>query len=515
MIEMINKILLVILIALAIMSSCGKEDLSDINYRVSTLEDWRQSVNNNITSLQGLVQALQQKDFVTDVKPLSDGSGYQINFLKNTSIIIRNGGTGITPIIGTKQYTDGKYYWTVNGEWLLSGTTKIQVAGEKGESGLSPRIGANGNWWVGNSDTGVEVQGDAVFAKNGFNNSRNDYLEVTLADGTTKIRLPKYKSFKIGADSSNGVLEISASTTIELKLPDGLKTSDCSAMIAQVVSSRGIGADIQTRSVNSEWKVRVNLPTFTNGVCNNNASVEVTPPTGIDNLEEAVLEITILSNLGTRIETSRNLKKIVMYSLGDYYPDPDVTFNPDKTVASGTAPIGIVFRLSNEVDGKSRSGWIINLKQSLTKLSWGAKTKNDELDTYNGFENMKYIKNMDPDFSNHPAYKYAHDLNPSTTDYTGSSKGIWYLPTFRELHIFYTVYNQSPLNSFGLRYPEHQERFNKKISDAGGMPILSEDYWSSHSERNIENILIFNFYSGNAGWKHFSDLCNVRAISEF
>ena len=32
----------------------------------------------------------------------------------------------------------------------------------KGEDGLTPHIGANGNWWLGNADTGVSANGTKV-----------------------------------------------------------------------------------------------------------------------------------------------------------------------------------------------------------------------------------------------------------------------------------------------------------------------------------------------------------------
>ncbi len=34
-----------------------------------------------------------------------------------------------------------------------------KVQGPAGENGLTPHIGANGNWWVGEEDTGVKAQG--------------------------------------------------------------------------------------------------------------------------------------------------------------------------------------------------------------------------------------------------------------------------------------------------------------------------------------------------------------------
>lgn len=153
------------------MGSCMKEDIDDIRKelqehddRLTSLEEWQKSVNTDISSLQSLVEALEDKDYVTGVTPLADGSGYEISFLKSGKITIKHGekgDDGDTPVISVKQDTDGKYYWTVNGEWLLDGgNNKMPVTGENGDDGETPYIGNNGNWWVGTTDTGVKAQGN-------------------------------------------------------------------------------------------------------------------------------------------------------------------------------------------------------------------------------------------------------------------------------------------------------------------------------------------------------------------
>ena len=149
--------------------SCAKEDIDDIrkelqeqDERLTSLEEWKESVETSISSLQTLIEALEDKDYVTGVTPLADESGYEITFLQSGTITIyhgEKGDTGATPAISVRQDTDGKYYWTLDGEWLLDGTSKIPVTGDKGDDGLTPSIGTNGNWWVGTTDTGIPAQG--------------------------------------------------------------------------------------------------------------------------------------------------------------------------------------------------------------------------------------------------------------------------------------------------------------------------------------------------------------------
>ena len=197
------------------MSGCTKDDIDDIRKelqehgsRLTSLEEWQQSVNTNIASLQGLISALEDKDYVTGVTSLEDGTGYVISFLKSGNMTIKHGEkgeTGVSPVISVKQDdNDGKYYWTVNGQWLLDGDNKFPVTGEKGETGdkgadaVAPqvRINAGTNEWEISTDggtnwttTGVKAtgdQGDAIFAKDGVDNTHEDYVVFTLADGTAK-----------------------------------------------------------------------------------------------------------------------------------------------------------------------------------------------------------------------------------------------------------------------------------------------------------------------------------------
>ena len=113
-------------------------DIENLKNRVKTLEEWQKSVNTDIQSLKSLVEALEDKDYVTAVTPLDDGTGYVISFLKSGNITIKHGekgDNGTTPVISVKQDTDGKCYWTLNGEWLLDNGNKIPVTGEKGDKG--------------------------------------------------------------------------------------------------------------------------------------------------------------------------------------------------------------------------------------------------------------------------------------------------------------------------------------------------------------------------------------------
>lgn len=85
------------------------------------------------------------------------GTGYLITFSTGKTITIYHGkngtdgedgkdgqhGTdGVTPTISVKKDTDGIYYWTVNGDWLLDDGKKVKAEGTDGADG---QPGTDGN----------------------------------------------------------------------------------------------------------------------------------------------------------------------------------------------------------------------------------------------------------------------------------------------------------------------------------------------------------------------------------
>ena len=336
------------------LSSCGddyddselRSDIENLEGRITALEEWQKSVNTDIRSLQSLVAALEDKDYVTAVTPLEDGTGYVISFLKSGNVTIKHGERGeqgekgedgTTPVISVKQDSDGKHYWTVNGEWLLDNGNKMPVTGEKGDKGdkgdkgadaIAPqvRINTDTNLWEISTDggktwtsTGVKAtgdkgntgaqgpQGDAIFAKDGIDYTSDlDNVIFTLVDGT-KITLPRTSALTVGFESYETFMLTLTTNVIDIILPETLKEEDYTALVAEVKNEAGVGMDIQTRAASSPWQVEVTKPTFINGKYQNNAKVTVTA-TGANNGDKAILKITLIDNRGKEISASRVLE---------------------------------------------------------------------------------------------------------------------------------------------------------------------------------------------------------------
>ena len=120
--------------------SALQEQLKDHESRLKELERLTAQQNTNISSLQTIVTALQDKDYVTSVAPINEGDevvGYTITFSKSGAVTIYNGKDGYVPAMSVKQdESDGQWYWTVDGEWLLdSKGGKVRASAEDGEDG--------------------------------------------------------------------------------------------------------------------------------------------------------------------------------------------------------------------------------------------------------------------------------------------------------------------------------------------------------------------------------------------
>ena len=158
--------LLLLTLTVCFFTACHKDiwaELENLDQRVTKLEELCKEMNTNITSLQTIVDVLQSNDFITSIVEIKkDGKvvGYTITFGKHDPITIYHGQNGkdgqngqngadgkdgITPVIGVAQDTDGVYYWTLNGEWLLDDNgNKLPVSGKDGQNGSDGKDGQDG-----------------------------------------------------------------------------------------------------------------------------------------------------------------------------------------------------------------------------------------------------------------------------------------------------------------------------------------------------------------------------------
>lgn len=212
------------LFAVVALTSCKYDDddlwnsVHGLENRVAKLEELCKQMNTNISSLQTIVTALQNNVYVTGTTPLmKDGKeiGYTITFSKGNPITIyhgkdgQDGEDGITPTISVKKDTDGVYYWTLNGEFIVVDDGKIQAEGKdgtNGTNGTTPQFKIENDYWFVSYNNGANwtqlgkatgedgIGGDSMFSGVDYETS-TDYVIFTLSNGT-QIKLPTWSAFE-------------------------------------------------------------------------------------------------------------------------------------------------------------------------------------------------------------------------------------------------------------------------------------------------------------------------------
>ena len=238
------KNILAILLLAAGITSCEyddselKSDISDLQERISAMENSVKQMNADIASIQGVVNSLKNSNSVEKVVEQTDG--YVLLFTDGTSITIKHGKDGqAAPVIGIAE-EEGVYYWTVTlegetswledeegekmpvstvgttpllsiddkGYWIVSydnGKTysnvlnedgnPVSALGQKGDTGDKGEDGTDGT--TGSNGT----SGDSFF-KNV--EQTDDEVILTLANGTV-ISIPKVKEFAISISKTQNI----------------------------------------------------------------------------------------------------------------------------------------------------------------------------------------------------------------------------------------------------------------------------------------------------------------------
>ena len=205
----------ILILVMALFCACHNDildALDNLDGRVTKLEQLCKEMNTNIQGLQAIVEVLQTQDYITNmVNVMKDGDvvGYTITFAKHEPITIyhgergADGKDGVAPVIGVKQHTDGYYYWTINGEWLLDENENMQLVAAV--LGVTPLLKIeDGDWYISYDQgenwmfIGIAQGSDGATGDKGDKGEQGDpgesvfssvtedawYVYFTLLDGT-------------------------------------------------------------------------------------------------------------------------------------------------------------------------------------------------------------------------------------------------------------------------------------------------------------------------------------------
>ena len=246
-----RKGILLIFTMLATFVGCGqyddselKSDINDLKSRMAALEKQCKNMNENLTSLQAIVDAIQKQDGIVSVTDLPDGQGYSVKFVSGKVIYLyngKNGTDGVTPKISVREDSDGIYYWTVDGDWLIVDGKKVRAVGLDGKDGQSGDDGKDGKdavtpqlkivdgfWYISYDNGKYWTKLGKATGENGKDGQDGDdgdvfFKSVTVEDGyavfvmndseQTTLRIPiagvsAVSSIKYVPESLDGVVKV-------------------------------------------------------------------------------------------------------------------------------------------------------------------------------------------------------------------------------------------------------------------------------------------------------------------
>ena len=156
------RLLIFALAVTGLLVSCNEyyEDMESIGKRVKVLEDSVLTIDNNLSSLEFLIQTIENNGVIKDIKENNDGS-YTIYVKKGDSEELiewnlkdgLNGADGLDgldgqecdALLGVAVDDNGRAYWIFNGEPLLDEDGNvIPVRGPDGKDGADGKDGVDG-----------------------------------------------------------------------------------------------------------------------------------------------------------------------------------------------------------------------------------------------------------------------------------------------------------------------------------------------------------------------------------
>ena len=307
-----------------------RKQIADLNGRLTSLEKLCAQMNTNISSMQTIVNALQQNDYITGVTPITEGgntTGYSITFAKNKPITIYHGKNGSS--LSAKKDADGIYYWELNGSWLLDDeNNRMKV------SGVTPQLKIENEHWLVSVDGGKTwddagtATRDPLFKE--VDNSAEDFVKFVFADGT-EVQVPKKDTFAISF-SEPLPLKISAGETVEITytLSQGNEKT-----LVKTVCSNG-------------WKAVVNKQDNTSG------TITITAPDPITDDEILVF-------------VSDGKEKTVMSAISFCIVILDNIQDNTVKVGGGDGNLNLEITSNMEIKAVPKNEWIITDEQPQSK----------------------------------------------------------------------------------------------------------------------------------------------------
>ena len=311
------------------------------------LDSFCEIMNANIASLQAIVEAFEEDDYVASFEETKnsmpeDYATYSVRFNAGTSAEIwcrkdGNDSKGV-PQISAAQDENGKWYWTLDGKWLSIGGSTVPVL----EGDDAPRICAEDGRWMISGDAGAtwkdlsEMDGQAVSpGKYIFDDvyKKGSFLHLVLDNGET-LPISTLEDIDIiftDADGATCVTGETARIAYEVVGWDEATEVICSC------DTPGWEAEIESTGINTGYVV------VTNTGAEEDAAVTVTADNSTgDEISKALIFVKGILTAKADVENIGGAGGIV---------DVEITTNTDYTVSIPSEASGWI----SVVDGGTKS----------------------------------------------------------------------------------------------------------------------------------------------------------------
>lgn len=497
------KRLLTILVSTAMVLSAGcgtyddsgiKSEIDGLKNRVAALEVLCERVNGNVSSLQTLVAAIQNQDAIISVTDLPDKAGYAVLFTSGKTIYLYNGvngkdglngkdgSDGHNPVISVRLDSDGIYYWTLDGEWLIVDGKKVKAegvdgkAGDDGMDGITPQLKIEDGFWYITYDGGKNWSklGKAV-GEDGKDGDAADsfFKSVTVEDGyavfvlndkdQTTIKVPmtgtvgSITGLKYVPEYSDGCIRVPYNTKGTDIVP-----VDFSVRFEVLPSSAAVYVAEQWKTILSAKAVYTNP--VTKASAGDFVTMTVTDVKEANGVISVVLSAAGLSEDFFKSDGKNDLSASLFVKITD----------GGGEVSSDYIPLVPIFKEEEKVDIPGSVAEAVDLGLSVDWASWnvGAESEFDEGGVYGWGDptGEKISQNLDHYPSPLPPMSISGGEYDIATALWG---GNWRVPTSKEWSELSANCSRVVGSSYGVKYIKF---VSKKNGNSIYIPYFPSNY---------------------------------------
>ncbi len=416
----LRQIMTAFALSALILTGCQGYDDSEINGRVDNLESQVaelralvEKLNSNLTSLVTAVDALNNQDEIVSVEKLPACNGYTITFKKSGTITVYNGEKGLdgkngtdgvdgtdgkSPVISIRQDTDGKYYWTLDGNWLLVNNQKVPATAEVTVPKIKVEDGkflfsTNGTDWTVIGDAGTSGIG---LIKDVREDNENNAVIIELSD--REIVIPKGQNFalviktdEIGIKAGETVRVdytlVSAENAIVKVLPENGYTvsvnpvSGTQGTLTITAPSPAVDASILVVAVNGNGVMSGKILTVTEG------KLEVKADATPVSTDGGSVTVEITTNLDYEIVIPKTAKSWVTLVQTKALRTDNVTFSVAPNTETSQRTVEIEVRVGGV---KVQTFNIVQQAKAVVPETW----KNANLSSFYPTEDFNYASSQ-------------------------------------------------------------------------------------------------------------------------